>query len=231
MGTVELENVSVGYEGNLLLQGATATFSTGEWVGLCGLNGSGKSTLIRLLMGLLPPLEGHIHYRGNLKPQDFSCPGYLIFQNPDHQIVGTTVAEDAAFSGENQALDPKELFHRVNQALAVCGLEEFQSQSPNLLSGGQKQRLALAGAMVSQRLFWVLDEPFAMLDPKARQEILQFLEKHCRPHHLMFLVSHAPEELAFCDRIFVLHNARLFEKEKQDFLCEGIPELSLPAPL
>ncbi len=230
-GAVVLENVSMGYGENLLLREATASFSTGEWIGLCGLNGSGKSTLIRLLMGLLTPLGGEIHYQGNLKSQDSSCPGYLIFQNPDHQIVGTTVAEDAAFSGENQALEPKELFQRVSQALLVCGLEEFQSQSPNLLSGGQKQRLALAGAMVSKRLFWVLDEPFAMLDPKARREILEFLEINCRPDHLLLLVSHSPEELALCDRIFFLHDARLVEKDKKDFLFQGIPELDLPAPL
>ena len=89
----------------------------------------------------------------------------MVFQNPDNQIVATTVEEDVAFGPENLGLSPDEIGRRVDEALALVGMEEHRHRATHLYRRGQKQRVAIAGVIAMRPSCIVLDEPASMLDP------------------------------------------------------------------
>ena len=78
----------------------------------------------------------------------------MVFQNPDNQLVATTVEEDVAFGPENQGIPPAEIRRRVEEALELVRMQEYKNKEPHLLSGGQKQRLAIAGVIACGRPIW-----------------------------------------------------------------------------
>jgi energy-coupling factor transport system ATP-binding protein len=155
------------------LRNVTLSIYEGEWVALLGSNGSGKSTLAKHLNALLVPSQGDCLVYG-LSTRDeknvfpIRSTVAMVFQNPENQIVGTVVEEDAAFGPENQGVPPDEIVQRVEVALAVAGLLEKRKKPTYTLSGGEKQRLAVAGALAMDTPCLVLDEPTAMLDPAGR---------------------------------------------------------------
>ena len=158
------------------LQGIDLAIERGEFVALVGSNGSGKSTLARHFNGLLLPTTGQVWVEGLLT----SDPHHLwairqrvgmVFQNPDNQLVASTVEEDVAFGPENLALPPKEIRKRVDEALAVVGLQDYRTHPPQMLSGGQKQLVAIAGALAARPACIVFDEPTSMLDPPSRWQV------------------------------------------------------------
>lgn len=150
----------------------------GEFVAVLGANGSGKSTLARLLGGLAKPTAarraavcGHdlLSEAGRLAARrDVG----VLFQNPENQLVAQCVEDDVAFGLENLAWPAADIRRRVDEMLTRFGLEELRRREPHMLSGGQKQRTALAGVIAIPRRVLVLDEPTAMLDPAARDEVL-----------------------------------------------------------
>ena len=101
----------------------------------------------------------------------------FVFQNPDNQFVGTTVADDVAFGLENQRLPRAELQERVDQALAQVEMTAFADREPAQLSGGQKQRVALAGALARHPKVLIVDEVTATLDPGGKEQIMTLLKR------------------------------------------------------
>jgi energy-coupling factor transport system ATP-binding protein len=181
------------------------TVSEGEFVAVVGANGSGKSTLARLLGGLARPAgaaraavcghdlcdhEGHFAVRRDVG---------VLFQNPDNQLVGSTVEEDLAFGLENLALPSPEIARRVDEMLALYGLEALRTREPHLLSGGQRQRTALAGVLAVPRRVLVLDEPTAMLAAVRREA----------DHGLtVVFVTQEMDEVLMADRVVALASGR-----------------------
>lgn len=216
--------VSFSYPGALrpALQNVTLTLAPGEFVVLMGPNGSGKSTLARLGNGLLLPAQGEVVVDG-LNTKD---PAVLlkvrqrvglVFQDPDNQIVGATVEEDVAFGPENLGLPPEEIKRRVEEALDILGIVDLRYRPPHRLSGGQKQKVALAGILAMEPRYILLDEATAMLDPRAREEILGFLNFLCRKRGIgLLLVTHLPEEALVADRVVLLYEGVIWK--------EGTPE-------
>ena len=101
----------------------------------------------------------------------------MVFQNPDNQLVATTVEEDVAFGLENIGLESELIRQRVDEALACVGMTQFRDKAPHLLSGGQKQRLAIAGVIAMRPKYIIFDEPTAMLDPSGRQEVIRTMQQ------------------------------------------------------
>ncbi len=96
----------------------------------------------------------------------------IVFQNPDNQFVGATVADDVAFGLENRGVPRPEMIKRVDEALDRVGMTAFADREPARLSGGQKQRVAIAGIVAQRPEIIILDESTSMLDPAGRQEVL-----------------------------------------------------------
>ncbi|MDD2433454.1 MAG: energy-coupling factor transporter ATPase, partial [Clostridia bacterium] len=170
------------------------------------------STLAKHLNALLLPHFGSIAVKG-MDTRDEECLWQIrqevgmVFQNPDNQLIATTVEEDVAFGPENLGMEPAEIRQVVDKALASVGMSEFKKRAPHLLSGGQKQRVAIAGVLAMKPEVLVLDEPTAMLDPVGRKEVMDTVVKLNREESLtVVLITHFMEEAVLADRVLVMEN-------------------------
>lgn len=197
------------------LSGISLTVNRGEYVALVGPNGSGKTTLLKLFNALLIPSRGEVLVKGISTASEDNLPEVrrtcgMIFQNPDNQLVATTVEEDIAFGLENLALPPGEIKRRVIETARLLDLGKLLKQPPHLLSGGEKQRVAIAGVLAMEPDCILMDEPTAMLDPGGCREVLKTVRKLNRERGLAVIhVTHFPEEAAGADRIVVLNEGQL----------------------
>ena len=193
-----------------VLKGISLEFEHGELVAVLGHNGSGKSTLAKLLNAVLLPTEGKVTVTGiDTKEEDklleIRQHVGMVFQNPDNQIVATTVEEDVAFGLENIGVPSAEMRVRVDQALQAVGMYEYREHAPHQLSGGQKQRVAIAGIIAMRPDCIVLDEPTAMLDPQGRKEVMRTIRLLNRDYGItVILITHEMDEAAQCDRVIVV---------------------------
>ncbi|HOB91625.1 MAG: energy-coupling factor transporter ATPase [Bacillota bacterium] len=217
---ISVENVVFEYVGSQgqqvrALDSVSLEVGQGEFVAIIGHNGSGKSTLAKHLNGLLVPVSGRVIVGGKCtsNPDDIwsirQTVG-MVFQNPDNQLVATTVEDDVAFGPENLGVPPDEIAERVRAALSAVGLEGLELRSPGRLSGGQKQRVAIAGVLSMKPECIVLDEPTAMLDPIGRREVLDTVRRLSQQEgKAVVLVTHFMEEAAVADRVVVMANGRI----------------------
>ena len=215
---IRFGNVSFSYrtpEASIdALRGVSFELMQGGTTAVLGANGSGKSTLARLANGLILPGDGRVE----VDEYDTRNPETiwevrrrvgLVFQNPDNQIVGTTVEEDVAFGLENLGVPRAEMRERITAALGVVGLAGFESREPHLLSGGQKQRLALAGALAMQPRYLVLDEPTSMLDSTGRSDVLEVLARLRAQAHGILHITHEIADIAAADEVLVLSDGMI----------------------
>lgn len=194
----------------------------GEFVAIVGRNGSGKSTLARHLNGLLLPVGGTVCVFGKYTHAqeliwDIRSRLGMVFQNPDNQLVATTVEEDIAFGPENLGIAPGEIRKRINEALEKVNMTPYLDHSPHMLSGGQKQRVAIAGVLAMHPKCLVLDEATSMLDPEGRDDVISILRKLNREEHItIVLITHHMNEAAQAHRIIVMDRGRI--------VLEGTPK-------
>lgn len=187
----------------------------GEFVAILGHNGSGKSTLAKHFNALLLPTEGAVWVGSwNTAEQrflwDIRRTAGMVFQNPDNQLVATTVEEDVAFGPENLGVPPAEIRRRVDEALGAVGMSGFETRAPHLLSGGQKQRVSIAGILAMRPRIIVLDEPTAMLDPSGRREVMQTVQRLNREEGItILLITHHMDEAVLADRVLVMEAGRV----------------------
>lgn len=187
----------------------------GEFVAVVGPNGSGKSTLAKHFNALLLPttgrvLVGGIDTRDQARLWEVRRLAGMVFQNPDNQIVATTVEEDVAFGPENLGVPPAEIEERIEQALRWVGMLEHRRRAPHLLSGGQKQRVAIAGVLAMRPRCLILDEATAMLDPSGRDEVMGTVKRLNREEGLTVIhITHFMDEAAAADRILVMDRGRV----------------------
>lgn len=187
----------------------------GQFVVILGRNGSGKSTMSRLLNGLLLPQKGTIVVDGistdneELIWEVRKTLG-LVLQNPDNQIVSTTVEEDVAFGPENLGVRPEEIRRKVDEALVTVGMEEYSKHSPHQLSGGQKQRIAIAGILAMDPECIVLDESTSMLDPHGRYEVVEVLKRLNKDRGItIVLITHHMDEAVEADKVYVMEDGSI----------------------
>lgn len=187
----------------------------GEILAVVGANGSGKSTLALACNGLVLPSAGRVEVDGmdtsdESLTWDVRSRVGLVLQDPDDQIVGTSVESDVAFAPENLGVPRAEIRERIDWALDVVGLRGLESREPHLLSEGQKQRLAIAGALAMRPAYLVLDEPTAMLDPRGRREVLDVVRRLvCEQGTGVLHVTHRLDELASAHRVAALEEGRI----------------------
>jgi energy-coupling factor transport system ATP-binding protein len=222
------------------VDGVSLTFEKGSFTAVIGRNGSGKSTLARLLNALLLPVEGTVHVLGIITTDERNLWEIrrnvgMVFQNPDNQIVGTTVEEDVAFGPENIGIEPAEIRKRVDEALKMVGIEEYAGYAPHLLSGGQKQRVAIAGILALKPTCIVLDEATSMLDPSGRKEVMDVLRRLNRDEGITVVhITHHMDEASLADRVVVIDKGRIIfdDAPKEVFSrVSDIKSLGLDVPM
>jgi len=234
---LELNNVTFEYELEnqkpiRALNGLSLEIEAGEYVALIGPNGSGKSTLARHLNALLIPTSGEVKVDGlvtKLEENRFEIRRRvgMVFQNPDNQIVATTVQEDVAFGLENLGVETPQIVQRVAQSLERVGMSAFAEHAPHLLSGGQKQRLAIAGVIAMRPRCLVLDEPTAMLDPRGRREVLETVRAMNSMENITIIhITHFMEEALYADRVIVMDEGGIVVQGTPRNIFDGKTDLA-----
>lgn len=205
---IELENVTLSRGGRVVLDDLSLAIAERR-VGLIGTNGSGKSSLVRLFNGLLAADRGRIRVHGlDVATQVGELPRTVgfIFQNPDHQIIFPTVAEEIAFSLEQAGMPHRQAAKEAIPALARFGRAHWAERPVHALSEGEKQFLCIVAVLVMQPALLILDEPFSSLDLPTRRRLealVAGLEQQ------VILVAHELDAFARYDRVIWLHEGRL----------------------
>jgi energy-coupling factor transporter ATP-binding protein EcfA2 len=172
---IRFNNVSYRFpDGTAAIKNIDVHIRKGERVAVVGSNGSGKSTFALLINGILKATTGSIQVSGlnPAKEEDdrrLKRLVGLVLQDPDNQLVSTTVEGEVAFYLENLNMAPAAMKAKVDNALNLFGLDKFRTRLTSELSGGEKQKLALAGVMVAEPEILILDEPESFLDESGRR--------------------------------------------------------------
>jgi energy-coupling factor transport system ATP-binding protein len=218
---IRIKDLSYRYEKSPenVLTGVRFDVFSGENIALLGANGSGKSTLLSCINGLCTPPPGCITlYDRDGTPRDPADEEALgrvrsltgtVMQNPDTQIVGTVVEEDAAFGPENLGLPEKEIRARVDRALKTAGLDALRDRPPQFLSGGERQRLALAGVLAMESDVIILDEAASMIDPAGKEYLFAVLDAMVLEGKTLLQVTHSLDEAFRCPRCLVLYQGKI----------------------
>ncbi|WP_251574145.1 energy-coupling factor transporter ATPase [Limosilactobacillus agrestimuris] len=223
MREIKFNHVTFKYPNSpkILIDDQSFTLPTNKWISIVGHNGSGKSTIMRLLNGLLQPNKGQITI-DNLVVNEQNLEEVhklvgMVFQNPENQFVGSTVAEDVAFGLENYNVVPEKMPMIIKRALATVGMTKYENSLISDLSGGQKQRIAIAGVLAVRPQIIVLDEATSMLDPMGRESIMKLLRKlHDDGHYTIIMITHDLNEAELADHVLVLDQGKV--------LANGITE-------
>lgn len=180
------------------------TVNRGDYLAVVGPSGSGKSTLCLTFNGIIPHsitgiMSGDVVVDG-LNTREH--PVYelaekvgIVLQNPESQLFAMSVEEELAFGPENLGLPREEILVRVEEGLAVTGIQD-RDRFPFSLSGGEKQKLAIASMLTMQPSYLVLDEPTSQLDPRGKEEVYSVLEMLHRKGVTLVLIEHDTEHVA-----------------------------------
>lgn len=202
------------------LKGVSFTVRRGEFVGITGPTGAGKTTLTLCLRGLIPHsqggrMEGSVTVCGmntrEVTPPQIGEKVGLVFQDPESQIIGLTVAEDLAFGPENYGWPRDRILSEISRLLTLVRLDGMADRETFGLSGGEKQRVALAGGLMMSPDLLILDEPTSELDPIGKAEVFDAVRRLRDEHNTtIIMVEHAVEPLAeFADRILMMDQGQL----------------------
>jgi cobalt/nickel transport system ATP-binding protein len=206
-------------DGQPALAGVDFEVAHGERVAVLGPNGAGKTTLMLHLNGLLRG-TGELEVAGLPVGRDtvreLRARVGLVFQDPDDQLFMPTVREDVAFGPLNLGLEPGAALARVDAALAAVRMAHAADRAPHQLSMGERRRVAIATVLAMDPRLLVLDEPSASLDPRARRELLEVLERIDRT--LLVVTHDLPLAAELCERAIVLSAGRVVA----DDACEAV---------
>lgn len=217
----------------------------GEKVLIVGPSGSGKSTLAHCINGLVPfsftgESTGSLKVEGQ-DPNELGLFGLsklvgTVLQDTDGQFIGLTVAEDIAFSMENDCIVQDEMLERVDRVAETVDITDFLDHAPNELSGGQKQRVSMAGVIVDDVDILLFDEPLANLDPATGKRAIDLIDRiHKKNNTTILIIEHRLEDALYrdVDRIIVVGEGRIVADLRPDALLSGsvLKEQGIREPL
>lgn len=214
---IELKNVTYTYNRGAVcaLRDVSLTVADGAYLGIMGAPGSGKTALLELAAGLIKPTQGAVELDGaDINARRFDraalrgAVGYLMAK-PARQLFETTVEREVAFALRGKGLSREEQSARVSSALLRVGLEydALRALSPLSLGADTQRRVALAGVIVAEPRFLLLDEPYAALDAPSRAELSALLKELNAKGTAVIVASRDSD--ALCES--VLHVALLRE--------------------
>lgn len=187
----------------------------GKLIGLLGPSGSGKTTILRMIAGLEQPDSGEIIIDGRVVndiPASARGIGF-VFQN--YALFRyMTVYDNIAFGLKVKNEDSKKIKERVSELITLTGLEGLEKRYPSQLSGGQRQRVAFARALAPNPQLLLLDEPFAAIDAKIRQELRSWLKEMIEKLGItsIFVTHDQDEAIEVADEIIITNQGKIEQK-------------------
>ena len=233
---VELKHVNKNFGTFRASDNVSFAIERGKLIGLLGSSGSGKTTILRMIAGLETPDSGDI-FIGGRRVNDvdpgkrgigFLFQSYALFRH-------MTVFDNIAFGLEVQKKSASEIKERVEFLAELIGLKDFTTRYPMQLSGGQRQRVAFARALAPNPELLLLDEPFAAIDAKVRQELRQWLKStiHKLGITSIFVTHDQDEAVEVADEIIITNHGRveqagtpieIYQAPKTPFVAKFIGE-------
>lgn len=200
---IVFNDVCFAYEDIVALSHVSFEIAAGEAVLLRGPNGSGKSTVLKIMNGLIYPERGTYCFEGTpidknttkdavFTKQFHQKIGYL-FQNVDSQLFCNCVEDEVAFGLIQMGKDEAEIKKRVDDMLALLGIEKLRHRPPYHLSGGEKKKTALASILAVNPKVLVLDEPISGLDKESQQWMIEFLMQMKNAGKTIVIATHSEE--------------------------------------
>lgn len=221
---IQTAGLSKRYNGVNALQDLNLQVADHSIFGFLGPNGAGKSTAIKLLLGLIRPTGGHATVFGLDSVRESVAirqrVGYLA-QDPryyQHMTARETMRFAARFfySGPGEAIE-----QRIEETLALVGLEGKEDRPIRGFSGGERQRLGIAQAQVNYPDLLILDEPAAALDPMGRRDVLEVMAR-LRKHTTIFYSTHILDDVQrVSDRVAILNHGQLIAQAPIEQLLAG----------
>ncbi len=237
---IELKHISRTFDdGFRVVDDFNLTVQRGEFVTFLGPSGCGKTTTLRMIAGFDKPTEGELLLNGedirdlppNKRPINTVFQRYALFPH-------LNVFENVAFGLKLKKLPKADIVKKVQKALEMVDLEDFEDRGIQTLSGGQQQRIAIARAIVNEPEILLLDEPLGALDLKMRKEMqLELKGMHEKLGITFIYVTHDQEEaLTMSDKIVVMSEGKIqqigtpediYNEPKNAFVADFIGESNI----
>lgn len=218
---IEVKDVWKSFKTVQAVKGVDMKIPKGQFVALLGPNGAGKTTLVEMIEGIQKPDKGVITIMGKKWKGN---------EDELHRIIGISLQE-TRFIDKLRVSETLKLFasffnmgmDRVDEIINIVGLEEKRRSNVVNLSGGQRQRLALGISLINKPAILLLDEPTTGLDPNARREIWEILQKlKEKSETSMILTTHYMEEAEnLCDYIIIMDHGNILKEGTITQLLEG----------
>lgn len=223
---LEIVNLVKQFRGVKAVDGVTFEIQAGTCFGLLGPNGAGKTTTVEMLEGISRPTAGTIRYNGGAPRSRFRQEAGIMFQSTalqEHITVRETLELFRHFYPHTTPL--KALVER-------CALGDFLDRDTHKLSGGQRQRLLLAIALVNDPKVVFLDEPTTGLDPQARRNLWDLVERIKAEGKTVILTTHYMDEAyILCDEIAIMDHGKIIARgAPQALLAEHFEDVVLQLP-
>lgn len=228
---INFENVSFKYP-KFELKNLNFQIESGEIVALTGNNACGKTTLLNLMAGLIKAKKGKVLVDGK-KPVCGKDIG-MVFQNPDNQIIFSTVEDDICFTLKTQKVPKSEWSKILSDVLSKVHLEGFEKHETATLSAGQKQRLAIANMLAISPSVLLFDEVSVYLDPTAKKELFKLILELKSQGITIVFATNLLDEIVYADRVMVLKGGQVLAFENRENLIKNLSlfeEAELEVPL
>ncbi|MFQ5398687.1 MAG: energy-coupling factor ABC transporter ATP-binding protein [Anaerolineae bacterium] len=214
---IRIENVDFAYQpGNTVLHRINLAIEAGEFTAIIGNNGSGKTTLMKLILGLLKPTHGRVIVGGadtrQAKVSDMARRIGFIFQDPNEQLFANSVEEEIVFGLRNLELSDEEIQKRLEETIALFGLEEIREVFPRFLARGDKQKVCIAAIVAMHPQIILLDEPTTGQDHRDSRQIMGLAQTLNEQGITVLLVTHdMPNVARYARRVILLNDGRLIK--------------------
>lgn len=221
---LEAENIRFKYDiGVDVLKDISLKIKKGSKTVFIGENGSGKSTLFLHFNGILKPQKGNILYKNkkikysgadiNLLRKNIG----IVFQDPETQLFASNVLQEISFGPLNTGLSQEETIDRVDSAMKVMNIESLKDEPTHFLSYGQKKSVTIASIIAMNPEVIIFDEPTNYLDPKHKNELIEFLDKLVLKGVTVVLSTHDVDlAYSWADYVFVMKDGEVIK--------EGLPQ-------
>ncbi len=207
MNTImRIENLKKSYGNVKAVNGISFSIPEGSCFGLLGPNGAGKTTTIEMMEGILSPTSGKVYFRGKKIDNHFKKKVGIQFQStalPEFITVKETLEMFRSFYPKPRTLD---------EIIEICSLTDIIDRDNRKLSGGQRQRMLLGLAIIPHPEMVFLDEPTTGLDPQARRNFWNLIDRIKAENTTVLLTTHYMEEAEIlCDQIAIMDHGKLLE--------------------